>query len=128
MTNTIEAQTINDGERNLVVKVHIDGDGSGEETATLLIDMSAYNNSPTSLRLDRVQAALTGFSVELLWDATTDVHATNIPDFDVSQDFGHIGGLNNNAGTGVTGDVNFSTVGLGSGDTGTMMLYFTKKY
>ena len=99
--------------------------GTGD---TLLIDMSAYSNSPTLLRLDHLQAALTGFSVELLWDATTDVHAVNVPDFDVEQEYSEYGGINNNAGVGVTGDVNFTTVGLGAGDTGTMVLSFVKKY
>ena len=128
MANLIEKQTVMDGERNLVVKAHIEGDGSGEETATFLIDMSAYSNSPTSLKLLHLKAALTGFSAELYWDATSDIHLFNVPDFDVDQDFGDFGGIPNNAGTGVTGDVNITTTGLGAGDTGHIVLHFLKKY
>ena len=130
MANLIEKQTIQDGERNLVLKIHIDGDGSGEETSTLLIDVSSYAGSPTELVLKEIKAGLTGFSLELLWDATTDVHLFNVPDFDVDQSFdtSMFSGIPNNAGTGKTGDINFTTVGLGATDTGHIWMWFIKKY
>jgi hypothetical protein len=62
-------------------------------------------------------------SVNLLWDATTDVLAIALPS-DVSDtlDFREIGGLKNNAGSGVTGDIQFTTVGHATGDTYTIVL------
>lgn len=128
MANTITRQTLNDGEKNLTVKVHIVGDGSGEETNTVLIDASTYSPVlPTNARLMRTHSHMSGFTAELLWDATANVPAINIPDYDESSDFSHIGGLKNNAGAGVTGDVLITTTGLGAGDKGTIILTFSKQ-
>lgn len=127
MANTITTQTIVDGAKNLVTKTTILGDGTGEETATLLIDASTFSGAPDKLKIVRIQAYLTGFSVKLLWDATTDVTAIELPaGGDLSMDFEKFGGLINNAGTGVTGDIMFTTVGLGAGDTGTIVLEMKK--
>ena len=51
MANTITTQTIVDGERNLVTKTTILGDGSGEETATLLIDASTFSGAPDTVKI-----------------------------------------------------------------------------
>ena len=128
MANTVEVQTINDGDRNLVIKVHIDGDGSGEETATNIVDISTLSGSPTSLRLLSILSGFVGFSAELLWDATADVHLFEIPDYELDMCFKHFGGIPNNAGAGVTGDVLITTTGLGLGDTGHAVLHFIKTY
>lgn len=128
MPNTVELQTINDGPRNLVLHLHIDGDGSGDLSAQKIIDASSYLYSPTKLRLLILQAEFTGFTGELIWDATTPKHCFEIPDYDVDKDFTKFGGIPNNAGTGITGDVLLTTVGLGSGDTGHAILHFIKCY
>ena len=127
MANTIEKQVINDGKLNYKVKVHIDGDGSGDEAATLLIDVSTLNHAPTGLVLISVNSALVGFTAELEWDATTNIHFWEIPDYDHSINLGEAG-IPNNAGAGVTGDVDITTTGLGAGDTGHMVLLFEKRY
>lgn len=125
MANTVEIQTLVNGQRNLVLKIHIDGDGSGEETATTIVDVSAY--SATEVSIQSLQSTLSGFTAEILWDADTDKHAFNIADFDVNQDFRRYGGLINNAGAGKTGDIKITTVGLGSGDTGHIVLAMKKR-
>ena len=127
MANSIITQTIVDGERNVVTKTHIVGDGSGEETATQLLDVSAFSGAPGTVKITKIQAYLSGFSVSLLWDATTDVEIVNLPtDDNLSQDYMRFGGLINNAGTGVTGDIMFTTVGLGLADEGTIVLEMKK--
>lgn len=128
MANTIQLQTINDGERNLVVKLHIDGDGSGDETATKIIDASTFTHSPVKLRLLKLAANLVGFTAELIWDATTPIHLFEIPDYDSDKDFSKFGGIPNNGGVGVTGDVLITTTGLGAADTGHVILHFIKTY
>ncbi len=133
MANTVQLQTIHDGLRTLIVKCNIIGDGSGEETATMLIDISTYasmpnQGTPTSCAIDKIQAWIEGFSVRLLWEADTDVAAIQLQQGETEQDFRHSGGLINNAGTGVTGDIKFTTVGLGSGDQATILLTLHKKY
>ena len=128
MTNTITTQKIVDGERNVVTKTTILGDASGEETATQLLDVSTFSGTPGTVKIIRIQAYLSGFSVSLLWDATTDVTIIELPaDDDINQDFKVFGGLINNSGTGKTGDIMFTTVGLGDGDTGTIVIEMQKK-
>ena len=127
MANTITTQKIIDGERNVVTKTTILGDGSGEETATQLLDVSTFSGAPGTVKIIRIQAYLTGFSASLLWDATTDVTIIELPaDDDINQDFKVFGGLINNSGTGKTGDIMFTTVGLGSADTGTIVIEMQK--
>lgn len=70
MANIIEKQTLVDGSRNLVVKVHVDGDGSGNEVYTTLIDASTYNPAYTDFKLMRIQSNLIGFTAELVAEGT----------------------------------------------------------
>lgn len=127
MPNTITKQTIHDGDRNLVVKVNIAGDGSGDESSTELIDASSYKNAPSDLKIMRIVGTLSGFALTLEWNASANVDAYTIPgDEDVDIDFSQFGGLPNNAGSGKNGDIDFTTVGLGSED-GSFTLYMKKK-
>ena len=125
MANTVEVQTLINGPRNLILKVHIDGDGSGEETNKLIVDVSLYDCSEVSIK--HVQGSFSGFTAELLWDAAVNTHAFNVPDYDVDQDFCSFGGLINNAGAGKTGDIVMTTTGLGNGDTGHLVLKMKKR-
>lgn len=125
MANTIQTQVLNNGPRNLALKIHIDGDGSGDEAATQLIDASVYHTG--DIVLVGMESQCVGFSAELMWDATTDVHCMQIPDYDVDLDLRDIGGIRNNAGAGKTSDVNITTTGLGLGDSGHIILHFRKE-
>jgi hypothetical protein len=75
-----------------------------------------------------VQGVINGFTCSLLWDATANIDLFYIPDSeDICQDFSKFGGIPNNAGTGATGDVLFTTVGYtASGDGGILYLWFKK--
>lgn len=128
MANTIALQTLEDGHRNLVVKINITGDGSGDETAALVVDVSSYTPPATSVSIQSVTYALEGFSAALNWDATTDklalVMNSTAP---MTDDFTKHGGLINDAGAGKTGDIMLATTGLGSGEKGTIVLTMRKK-
>ena len=124
MANTISTQVLVDGLKNLVLKVNIVGDGSGDESGTLLIDASAYNAD--QLTLMHLHGLLNNFTADLLWDATADVRILHVPDYDVDKNFKHFGGLTNNAGAGKTGDILLSTTGLGNGEVGTLILELQK--
>ena len=125
MSNDITIQTLVNGPRNLVLKINIDADGSGEEVATTLVDVSAYD--ATKVRIDKIQSALIGFSMSLLWDATSNKLFMTVPDYQFNQYYKNFGGLTNNAGAGVTGDVVFTTTGLTSAsDHGHIVLEMTK--
>ena len=129
MAATATQQIIANGPRNLVLKYTIAGT-TGDATAAVLVDVSALDSSigVNGLKLMSAQAVCTGFSCSLAWDATTDVDLIYFPsDTDVDQDFSKFGGIPNNAGTGATGDVMFSTVGYtAAGDGGLIYLHFRK--
>ena len=131
MAHTVESQTIIDGSKNLVVKIHIHGDGaSGDLSAQTLVDASAFTPAYTNCHLLGVHSTLNGFTAELLWDATTDVHAISLPDYQFNlngEQLGWFGGIPNNAGTGRTGDINITTFGLSAAtDHGTIILELQK--
>lgn len=129
MVNAIAKQTVHDGHRNLVVKVTIVGDASGDETGTDLIDVADYSDPDShwdELKLMKVESHLNGFSAQLLWEATTDVKICDLPDGEAIMDWRTIGGLINNAGAGVTGDIQISTVNLGA-ENGTIVLHMVKR-
>jgi hypothetical protein len=133
MAATATQQVINDGPRNLNVKYTIAGT-TGDTTAGILVNVSGFNDADgnalgaNSLTLVGVDASLTGFSCNLLWDATTNVNLIEIPsDEPIKQDFSKFGGIKDNSGTGSTGDVLFTTTGYtASGDGGHIYLKFKK--
>lgn len=130
MANTITKQTIIDGSKYLVVKLHIEGDGSGEETNLVLVDASTYSPAFTNNSIIGVHSTLSGFTADLLWDATANVPIINIPDYEYNLNgpqIGWFGGLPNNAGAGRTGDILLTTTGLGANDHGTIILEIKKK-
>lgn len=100
-------QTIEDGARNLIIKV----DGAGAEASTQIVDASSLNPPCESLSLLKVQYSLDpASSMQIQWDATAATVAWNL--FGSSGnclDFCDVGGIPNNAGAGKTGDVLLST-------------------
>jgi hypothetical protein len=133
MANTITVNTQLDGGRKLLLRIDIAGDGTGEETNTVLVDASALNETfdglaVTDFRIDEYIANFIGFSATLNWDATANVQALAIPEGDSGFDFmprNHP--IINRAGAGKTGDLLITTVGLGAGDTGTLLLNCSKR-
>ena len=133
MPNTITTQTILDGHRNLVVKTYIVSDGTALSD-TVLINVSDFLDSVgatlTRVTILKVEAAFVGaWSAQLFWDATTNVPIVTIPGdvTDFVRDYTSIGGLPNNAGTGITGDILWSSLALANTDEGHITLYMAKK-
>lgn len=131
MVNTVALQLLEDGHRDLVLKLNVQGDGSGEETATMFVDISTYATdqygvAASQFRILTVTASLFTFDMALLWDADTDLFACAVPSGGQVLDYRPYGGLKNNAGTGKTGDLRFTTVGLGANDYGTVVLEMRK--
>jgi hypothetical protein len=68
-------------------------------------------------------------NVRILFDATTDAYAWLVPqNTNYLMDFSSFGGLPSNAGTGVTGDVLFTTGDATAGDTYTIVIEGIKTY
>ena len=126
-------QIINDGHRNLNLKYTLAGT-SGDITNSILVNISGFNDADgnalgaNGLTLIGIDASLTGFSANLLWDATANVELIEIPsDQPYKQDFRSFGGIKDNSGSGSTGDVLITTTGYtASGDGGHIYLKFKK--
>jgi hypothetical protein len=102
-------QILEDGPRNVVVKIDDTGTNSG-----IAVDVSALVPACTQVRIDRVWFSCPDAGgCTLAWDATTDVTAITLNE---TQDFcfSEFGGLTNNAGAGVTGDVLYTGFGTGA--------------
>lgn len=96
-------QIINDGPRNLVIKV----DGTGAETNTKIVDVTTLTPPCTTLSLASIVYSLApAAAMQLLWEATADVVAWNLfGSGGVVAPFMLTSGIPNNAGAGVTGNV-----------------------
>ncbi len=127
----ITKQTLHDGPRNLVVKTHLVGDDT-DAASVLLINASDYSN-PTpgvgaSLKIMKIWYSLAGFDVELEWDASSNVDIITLAAGTTDTlDFSSIGGLINNAGSGVTGDIDFTTTAVAALEDGTIIFWMKKR-
>jgi hypothetical protein len=134
MADVVTSQTIQDGGRHVVMSFTNVSDGTGE-SAVKKVDVSALGSDPISgsacstVAIESVWFSTFGMSIKLLWDADTDVLALHLPaDYSDTLDMSEFSGLNNNAGTGVTGDIMFTTAGHSSGDAYTVVLKMVKHY
>lgn len=128
MANAITSQTIIDGQRDVIVKITITGDGSGDETDTVIFDASSFTPAFTDDKLMKYWVSPLGFTMKLSWDATANIPIVTVPsDHDEDTDFTFFGGIVNNTGAGKTGDILLTTTGLGAGDVGYIVLSIKKK-
>lgn len=127
MADAVTSQTLIDGGRNVVMKFTNVSDGTGESAVTK-VDVSALIGSPSEVKITKIVAATSGMAVNILWDADTDVTAFVVPDgANEEYEFCEFGGLINNAGAGVTGDIKFTTIGHTANDTYSIILHMTKR-
>jgi len=133
MADTVTSQTIQDGERKAVLKFTNISDGSGELAVTK-IDVSALAaNSAgaacTEVAIAKIWWQCVGMGVELLNDATTDTLIIGLsPDSNGFHDYSPFSGIPNDAGSGKTGDVKFTTIGASNTDTYTVIVEVLKTY
>ena len=132
MADAVTSQIVFDGTRTAVMKFTNISDGTGE-SAVLKVDVSALTGfqgkTCTGVNIVTLDAMTVGMGVDILWDATTDVICYTIgADQFVSFDFARFGGITNNAGSGKTGDLMFTTVGATAGDRYTIVLEMTKNF
>ena len=133
MADAVTSQTIIDGPKTVVMKFTNVSDGSGESAVTKVdvsaLNASAYGDACTGVVIEKMWWQCIGMKVQILFDADTDVFCIELGENQSGHhDYSSFGGLTNNAGTGVTGDILFTTVGHSSADTYTVILYLRKKY
>jgi hypothetical protein len=133
MADAVTSQTILDGERLFIGKFTNISDSTGE-TGVVKIDVSALNPNSfglacTSVKINKIWAQTQGMSVDILWDASTDLICETIPENQFYfMDYSSFGGFPNNAGSGKTGDVLFTTIGAAAGDRYTITIEALKTY
>ena len=133
MADTVTSQTIQDGERVAVLKFTNVSDGTGE-SAVKKVDVSALTTnsageSCTSVSIARIYWACVGMRVNIEFDASTNVLAMPLPADSTGDEYYDLfSGIPNNAGSGVTGDIDFTTVGHSSGDAYMIILVLNKNY
>jgi hypothetical protein len=133
MADAVTSQTLIDGGKQVVMKFTNVSDGSGE-SAVKKVNVSALESSVdgdacTGVVIERIWWQCIGMKVQILWDATTDAFCIELGENQSgSHDYTVFGGLTNNAGSGKTGDIQFTTIGHTSADTYTIILYMRKKY
>lgn len=133
MADTVASQTLADGPKTAVLKLTNISDGSGESAVTK-VDVSALQPSVdgdtcTGVTIERIWWQCIGMKVQILWDATSDLFCIELGENQSGDhDYTKFGGLTNNAGSGKTGDLKFTTVGHSSGDTYTVILYLRKNF
>jgi hypothetical protein len=124
MADAVSSQTLIDGVKNVVQKFTNLSDGTGEAAVTK-VDVSALSGAPAKVRIMKVHYSVTGMVVTLLWDATADVRILDLSG-DGCFDFTCFGGLYNNGGDGVTGDIQLTTTGHTANDNYTIILEMVK--
>jgi len=132
MADTVTSQTIQDGKRIAILKFTNVSDGTGE-SAVKKVDVSALQSNNgvacTSVSVARIYWATRGMGVNLEFDASTNVLLTGLPADSTGDEYYDLfTGIPNNAGSGVTGDIDFTTVGHSSGDTYSIILVLNKNY
>lgn len=132
MADAVNSQTLFDGDSQAVMKFNNVSDGTGE-SAVLKVDVSALKanylgKECTGVSIRKITAMINGMSVNVLWDADTDVSAVVLAPGMYTLNFDDTAILGNNAGTGKTGDILFTTVGASSGDTYSIILEMIKTY
>ena len=133
MADTVASQTIDDGPKYAVIKLTNISDGTGESAVTK-VDVSGLASSAngvacTGATIQKIWWQCTGMKVSILFDATSDVLAIQLGENQSGyHDYTLFGGLTNNAGSGKTGAIKFTTVNHSSGDTYTIILYLKKEF
>tara|TARA_R110000796_G_scaffold164381_1_gene281263 strand:- start:250 stop:651 length:402 start_codon:yes stop_codon:yes gene_type:complete len=133
MADVVTSQTIQDGQKTAILKFTNVSDGSGE-AAVKKVDVSALNanragEACTSVSVSRIYWATRGMGVNLEFDASTNVLLTGLPADSTGDEYYDLfSGIPNNAGSGVTGDIDLTTVAHSSGDTYSIILVLSKNY
>jgi hypothetical protein len=134
MADAVTATSVIDGPRTAVIYCTNTSDGTGESAVTK-VDVSALSSRQdgtacTGVRLQKIVFTNVGMGVKVLWNASTNVIAAQLPaDYSDTLDYSDISGLPNVAASGGnTGDIKFTTVGHTSGDTYSVVLYCLKEY
>ena len=138
MADAVTSQTLSDGDRIAVMKFTNLSDGNGESSVKK-VDVStlAANSAGEECALASIEQIwydIGGMRVSLEWNATSNVVAAVLGGSAAAgnvsghMDFRSFGGLKNNAGSGIDGDIDLTTSGHTNLDHYTIVLQLRKSY
>ena len=138
MADAVTSQTLSDGDNIAVVKFTNISDGNGEASVKK-VDVSALaansaGATPARATIEQVWYDIGGMRVALEWNATTNVVAAVLGGSAAAgpgsghMDFRSFGGLKNNAGGGINGDIDLTTHGHTNHDHYTIVLQLRKTF
>lgn len=134
MADAVATQTIQEDGKTAIFRFTNVSDGTGE-SAVNKIDVSGLNSDPmtgkacTSVTIQCIWYSTVGMGVKIFFDATTDVLAWELRADDArTMDFTDFTGIPNNAGSGKTGDILFSTTSATNGDVYNVVMKVKKNY
>ena len=132
MADAVSSQTLVDTDKRTVIKITNLSDGNGE-SAVKKVDVSTLSGAPSKVTIDQIWYDIGGMRVQIDFDASTNVPALVLGGSAAAGnvqghlDFRSFGGIKNNAGSGVTGDIDISTSGHTNLDHYTIILELRKQ-
>ena len=138
MADAVTSQTLSDGDRIAVVKLTNISDGTGESSVAK-VDISGFatnmhGETPARATIEQIWYDIGGMRVALEWNATSNVVAAVLGgsaaagNVNGHMDFRSFGGIKNNAGGGINGDIDLTTHGHTAHDHYTVVLQLRKSY
>ena len=139
MADAVTSQTIVDTDKRAIIKLTNLSDGSGE-SAVAKVDVSALTARSSDsaecsrVTIDQIWYDIGGMRVALEWNASSNVVAIVLGGSAAAgnvqghMDFRSFGGIKNNAGGGINGDIDLTTSGHTNLDHYTIVLELRKSY
>lgn len=122
----ITAQTVHDGRKKAVMRFTYTG--TEALTATTIVDVSSLGSMRFGQAVDRVSIEeihyeMRNIAANVLWDSTTDQLAIPLPHNEIGHiEYWRTGPLKNPEATGVTGDINLTTIPVSTTATGSLAI------
>ena len=138
MADAVTSQTLVDGDKIAVIKITNISDGTGEASVKK-VDVSALNansngDACTRVSINQVWYDIGGLRTALEFDASSNVVGLVLGGSAAAgttmgyMDFRSFSGIKNNAGSGITGDIDLTTHGHTAHDHYTIILELSKSY
>ena len=138
MADAVTSQTIVDTDKRAIIKLTNLSDGSGESSVEKVdvagLNTNAKGETCSRVTIDQIWYDVGGMRVALEWNASTNVVAVVLGGSAAAgnvqghMDFRSFGGIKNNAGSGIDGDIDLSTSGHTNLDHYTIVLEVRKSY
>lgn len=123
--DTVTSRTLQENEIFLIMQFTSVSGGDGESDVKK-VDVDGLSPDCGRVIIHKVYYNIQGMVVVIEWDATTDVTACVLQGTGMIDYRKICGGLTNNGGTGVTGDVFFTTSAHTAGDSYNIILVMEK--